>query len=168
VGHAIKPSAGELARGTSVVSTALDVRSYSNCCDGWALAFVGGAQYPAATEDRGASWHIAGPRLHIDAAQAALAVGEVGVPSRQAGLSSGRVAFFWGQDNSVVDLTVDGGTTWWRVMLPGQIEFVGNAGRTIFADAYGEMEHGGSTDVGLWQYFTTTGRRWRATSVVKP
>src|SRR5581483_9925290 len=40
-------------------------RIFTNATRGFALATAGGADYPAATTDRGKTWKTAGPALHL-------------------------------------------------------------------------------------------------------
>lgn len=97
--------------GTRVRSSQLgSTRVFVDDSHGFALASVGSAQYPAATADGGRTWRTNGPVLHEDAAQAPLAVDEVGAIDR-------RTEYFFGGGGSVVDSTGDGGRHWWRAFL---------------------------------------------------
>ncbi len=78
---------------------------------GFALANVGNAQYPAVSRDGGRTWRIDGPQVHVDAADGPEAVGYVGA-------AAPRTFFAYG--SSAVDVTTDGGTTWWEA-LPGEL-----------------------------------------------
>lgn len=109
----IRRTPGTLAPGTSVRSTAIGQRVFLNARDGFALASVGEAQYPAATVDGGKTWHTNGPALHLNAAQAPLVVVDVGAAST-------RTLFAFG-GGQVVDATGDGGKHWWRAFLGGGV-----------------------------------------------
>lgn len=103
------PRPGAVAPGTPVSSSELFTnRVFANAADGFALANVGSAQYPVRSTDGGQSWRIDGPQVHIDAADGAEGVGFVGV-------AGPRTFFAYG--SSVVDVTSDGGRTWWETFL---------------------------------------------------
>jgi hypothetical protein len=78
---------------------------------GFALANVGNAQYPAVSRDGGRTWRIDGPQVHVDAADGPEGVGYVGA-------AAPRTFFAYG--SSAVDVTTDGGATWWEA-LPGEL-----------------------------------------------
>ena len=102
--------AGTLARGTLV--SAGDVsqqRAFLGAKHGFALANVDQADYPVATSDGGKTWRTSGPAVHLDAAQAPLAVTESGAATLH--------TFFACCDAQVVDATGDGGKHWWRAFL---------------------------------------------------
>jgi hypothetical protein len=103
-----RPS-GTLAPGSSVNSSSLGQRVFVNANRGFALADVGGAQYPAASVNGGRTWKTNGPALHLNAAQAPLVVVDVGAANAHT-----FYAFGGGQ---VVDVTSDGGATWWQANL---------------------------------------------------
>ena len=66
---------GTLAAGSKVRSSAVaGQRVFTDAKHGFALASVGSADYPVATADGGKTWKTDGPALHLDAAQAPLAV----------------------------------------------------------------------------------------------
>jgi photosystem II stability/assembly factor-like uncharacterized protein len=100
---------GTLAPGTGVRASSLGQRVFPNASHGFALADVGGAQYPAATTNGGRTWKTDGPALHLNAAQAPLAVVDVGARNTR--------TFFAFGGGQVVDVTSDGGRTWWRAFL---------------------------------------------------
>jgi hypothetical protein len=149
-------------RGTLVSDADLKVRALVNGNDGWALAFLGNAQYPARTLDGGDTWRIAGPRLHRDAAQGGIGVGQISVSSPGPGGAVDPTAVAWGgvTPDGVVDVTTDGGQHWWSARLPGDVLFVGNQGRELVANVYGSVRQGNSTHTGLWAYGSKDGRRW--------
>jgi hypothetical protein len=98
-------------------------RVFINRQHGFALAGIGQAQYPAASNDGGKTWRVSGPALHLDAAQAPLVVEQVGALSQ-------RVYFAFGGE--AVDTTNDGGSRWWRAFLGGSVEaVVPSAGRLL-------------------------------------
>jgi hypothetical protein len=100
---------GTLAPGSSVRASNLGQRVFVNANRGFALADVGGAQYPAASVNGGRTWKTNGPALHLNAAQAPLVVLDVGAANAHT-----FYAFGGGQ---VVGVTSDGGATWWRANL---------------------------------------------------
>jgi hypothetical protein len=100
---------GTLAPGTSVRASSLGQRVFPNASRGFALADVGGAQYPALSVNGGRTWKTNGPALHLNAAQAPLVVVDVGATNAH--------TFFAFGGGQVVDVTSDGGTTWWRASL---------------------------------------------------
>jgi hypothetical protein len=105
----LHPRPGAVPPGTVANSSDLfSDRVFADAADGFALANHGNAQYPARSVDGGRSWEIDGPQLHVDAADGAEGVGYVGV-------SGPRTLFAYG--SSVVDVTSDGGRTWWQTYL---------------------------------------------------
>jgi hypothetical protein len=97
--------------GTIVPSSGLGQRIIINKRVRVALGSVGQAQYPAETTDGGALWKTFGPALHTNAAQAPLAVTQIGV-------ANPRTIYFYGS-GQVVDATGDGGKHWWRAFTQG-------------------------------------------------
>jgi len=69
---------GTLAPGTSVRASSLGQRVFPTASRGFALANVGGAQYPAVSVNGGRTWKTNGPALHVNAANAPLVVVDVG------------------------------------------------------------------------------------------
>ena len=131
-------------------------RAFANSRDGFAIGTPPGdlgATYPIATADGGKTWRIAGPILHIPAAQGALAVDA-------AGMSSPHVWYAWSDGNTVVDVTPDAGKHWWQAFLPGQV-------LTVYADQiqcnrlialvqpFIQRKH-----PPLWTYASATGHHW--------
>ena len=99
-----------LAPGTNVSgSKVVGQRVFVNATHGFALVDSGQAQYPAATADGGKTWKTDGPALHLDAAQAPLAVVDVGTAGRN-------TVFAWGT-GQVIDTTSDGGKHWYRALF---------------------------------------------------
>jgi photosystem II stability/assembly factor-like uncharacterized protein len=99
---------GTLAPGKVVGSSSLGQRVFVNAHDGFALAAVGQAQYPAETTDGGATWKTFGPALHVNAAQAPLSVTDLGA-------ANARTVYYYGSGQAV-DVTSNGGKTWWRAL----------------------------------------------------
>jgi len=143
---------GTLAPGTVVHSGALGQRVFTNASNGFALANVGGAQYPAATTDGGTVWKTDGPALHLDAAQAPLAVVSIGAANR-------RTIYAYGT-GQVVDVTSDGGKHWYQALFQGESMAVvpGISGHLVaFLDGNGAT----------WQYVSKNGgRSWTYDSAV--
>jgi hypothetical protein len=94
--------------GTLVRPSGLGQRVFINARIGFALGSVGQAEYPAKTTDGGAVWKTFGPALHVNAAQAPLAVTQIGV-------ANARTVYFFGS-GQVVDATGDGGKHWWQAL----------------------------------------------------
>jgi hypothetical protein len=142
---------GTLAPGTAVSSASLGQRVFTDVVHGFALANAGGAQYPAATSDGGATWRTDGPALHVNAAQAPLAVANIGAASQA------KVFAYGG--GQVIDTTRDGGQSWYRALFSGLVMAVvrGVGGRLVaFVDA--SVNGRGVT----WQYVSRDGgRTWR-------
>ena len=104
---------GTLARGRALPArTIFSTRVFHNAADGFALAHSGQADYPVMTVDGGRRWTVAGPALHVDAANAPAVVTSVGV-------AGARVAYAYGP--SVIDVTRDGGASWYQVFPAGAV-----------------------------------------------
>lgn len=144
---------GTLAPRTVVRSSTLGQRVFTNANDGFALANTGGAQYPAATTNGGKVWKTDGPALHLDAAQAPLAVTSVGAASQ-------RTIYAYGS-GQVVDVTSDGGKHWYRALFQGlSMAVVPGISRHLVAFIDGNAatfqyvsKNGGRT----WKYDTAVG-----------
>lgn len=152
-GTLITRTPGTLKSGTIVKSADLGLRVFPNAKHGFALADIGQAQYGAVTINGGKTWRVAGPALHIDAAQAPLVVEEVGAANQQ-------TFFAWG-GGQVVDVTSDAGTHWYRAILGDVVMAVVSGpakGQLVaFAQAAGDS---GSTAV-TWMYVSKAGgRQW--------
>jgi hypothetical protein len=144
-----------------VADANLSVRVFGTATDGYSLATVGSATYPARTANGGRTWTIAGPVLHAAAAQGPLAVDQIGVRGAS-------TAFAWegAAPNTVVDLTTDAGRRWRQAFFPGSVLFVGADGGQVFATVYGTVKQGSVTHTGVWVYRTANGRRWTYSSAV--
>ncbi len=145
---------GTLAPGTTVNAADLGQRVFTDTKHGFALANVGEAQYPAASIDGGTTWRTDGPALHINAAQAPLAVTDIGAASRT-------TVFAYGS-GQVIDTTSDAGKEWYGALFDGLVMAVvpGSPGRLV---AFIDASTASSSSSGVtWQYVSTDGgRRWR-------
>ena len=123
----IERPAGALRWGTVVRSATLGQRVFPDARHGFALADVGGGQYPATTSDGGTTWRVDGPPLHVNAAQAPLVVLQVGAANRH-------TFFAWGGPGGgqSVDVTSDAGKHWFRALL-------GDVVMAVVADPNGRL-----------------------------
>ncbi len=147
----IKRRSGTLKSGTAVSSHSLGQRLFTGPKNGFALADVGEAQYPAATFDGGAHWKTYGPALHINAAQAPLSVTDIGAVNR-------RVVYAYGSGQAI-DTTSDGGKHWYGALFNGEVMAVVHPiqGRLVAFIDGSSGSHGVT-----WQYVSTNGgRTWR-------
>ncbi|HZU39670.1 MAG TPA: hypothetical protein VE992_01390, partial [Solirubrobacteraceae bacterium] len=140
-----------LTRGTKVRASRLGVRTFVNARDGFALADVGQAQYPANTTDGGRTWRIDGPHFHVNAANAPNVVTGTGA-------ARSRVYFAYagpGGGQSVCTST-DGGKHWWRTYFHGEpVSLAYSGGRFITVVEVGAGRFAGyrSSDGGhTWHY----------------
>ena len=160
-GHRIRASPGSPRVGTSVRLPTNGIREFAGPRAGYALVTIGNATYPVKTVDGGRSWHVAGPRLHQNAAQ-----GGAGVGAIQA--ASASVALAWGgiTPDGVVDWTTDGGQNWFTARFPGVVLYVGTEGGTLVANVYGSFRQGTTTHSGLWAYRENAGGTWTYVSTI--
>lgn len=145
--------------GTAVRSSNLGQRVFVSSKVGFALGAVGEAQYPAETVDGGATWKTFGPALHVNAAQAPLAVTAVGAANR-------RVVYFYGSGQAV-DVTSDGGKHWYRALAPELSLAVvpGASGRLVWIVQDG-LDTPSDTAV-TWEYVSSNGGKvWRYSSAL--
>jgi hypothetical protein len=143
-----------LAPGAVVKSSQLGTRTFPTSHDGFALATINSAQYPAETTDGGATWHTDGPALHIAAAQAPLSVTD-------SGAISAKTEYAYG-GGEVVDVTSDSGKTWWSALLGDLVAAVvpGANGRLVAFVQIGLNSSG--TKAETVQYVSRDGgRTWR-------
>ena len=128
-------------------------REFSGPNEGVALASENNADYPALTTNGGRTWRIAGPPLHIDAADGAEAVSSIG-------LIAPRTFFAYG--NSVVDVTTDGGRTWWAAYLGEQVMAVVPSYRNELVAYVSESASTAHLNPAVtWQYVSRDGgRHW--------
>ena len=142
-----------LAPGSTVsASKIFGNRVFTDAKHGFALVQSGAAQYPAATTDGGKTWKRNGPALHLDAAQAPLAVIYIGAASQ-------KTIFAWGT-GQVIDTTSDGGKHWYRALFQGlPVAVVKNPQGHLVAFVDGSGNGSGTTSL---QYVSKTGgKTWR-------
>ena len=143
---------GTLQPGTHVSHADLGPREFPNSHVGFSLASVGQAQYPAETVNGGRTWRTNGPALHLNAAQAPLAVVFTGA-------SSARTFYAFG-GGQVVDATGDGGRHWWRTFLgDAPIAVVPRLGGGLVAFTQ-DANSSGSGGVTLVYVSTDGGHHW--------
>ncbi len=156
-GTLISRPAQTLAPGSTVnASKIFGHRVFNDAKHGFALVDTGGAQYPAATSDGGKTWKTDGPALHLNAAQAPLAVVYIGI----AGL---KTIFAWGT-GQVIDTTSDGGAHWYRATFNGlPVAVIRNPQGHLVAFVDGETG-GGASPV---QYVSKNGgKTWRLDNTI--
>jgi hypothetical protein len=150
---------GTLAPGARVSSADLGSRVFTDAKHGFALASVGQAQYPAATNNAGKTWKTDGPALHIDAAQAPLSVVDIGAANQ-------KTVFAYGSGQAI-DTTSNGGKQWYGALFDGLVMAVvrGSQGHLVaFVD--GSTSSVSSRGV-TWQYVSKNGgRSWRYDSTI--
>jgi hypothetical protein len=139
-------------RGTLVTPSQLvGNRVFSDAHHGFALAGVDQAQYPARTVDGGQTWLIDGPQLHVDAADAPEAVSWVGV-------AGAKRLFAYG--SSVVDVTTDGGRTWWEAFMGELVTaVVPGPGHKLLAYVEQSVSNANINPAVTWQYVSRDGGR---------
>jgi hypothetical protein len=143
---------GTLRPGTRVRSADLGAREFPNPRDGFTLASVGDAQYPAATVNGGRTWRTDGPALHLNAAQAPLSVVFTGAANAH--------TFFAFGGGQVVDATGDSGKHWWRAFLgDGVLAVVPRLGGGLVAIAQ-DATGSGSSAVTLVYVSRDGGHHW--------
>jgi hypothetical protein len=150
---------GTAKLGTAVPLSGLGQRVFINKRVGFALGGVGQAQYPAKTTDGGAVWKTFGPALHVNAAQAPLAVTEIGV-------LNARTIYFYGS-GQVVDSTGDGGKHWWRALTQELSAAVvpGFGGRLLWFTQTSAGANG--TNAVTWTYVSSNGGKvWHYTTAL--
>jgi hypothetical protein len=140
--HTAKP-------GTVVKSSALGHRVFVNNTDGFALGAIDDAQYPAKTTDGGTIWKTFGPALHVNAAQAPLAVTQVGASTKH-------TVYYYGS-GQVVDVTNDGGKQWWQALTEELSVAVvpGASGRLVWFTQV--SVNGTDANAVTWPYISTDG-----------
>jgi hypothetical protein len=129
-------------------------RVFLSADEGVALANGDNVQYPVLSTDSGRVWRIAGPPLHVDAADGPEGVGSVGI-------AGPRTFFAYG--SSVVDVTSDGGRTWWETYLGEDVVAVVTSDRNELV-AYVEQSISNQhlNPAVTWQYISSDGgRHWR-------
>jgi hypothetical protein len=133
-----------LAPGTKVSGSKISgQRVFVDATHGFALVDTGQAQYSAATADGGKTWKTDGPALHIDAAQAPLAVVDIGAAGRN-------TVFAWG-GGQVIDTTSDGGKHWYRALFTQGIPVA------VLKDLRGHLVAFVDGSATTWQYVSKDG-----------
>jgi photosystem II stability/assembly factor-like uncharacterized protein len=149
-GQQLTVGPGTVRPGTLVPARDLESRTYVDPRHGFALADYGQATYPAASTDGGRTWRTSGPALVVHAAQAPLEVDELAV------LSTSR--YFASGNSQAVDVTADGGRSWYRTLFPGELVAVAWRATGLTAVVAGGT---GATPTN-WVYVSKDGgRRWR-------
>jgi hypothetical protein len=146
---------GALRSGTRVGSDFSGTRAFVDPKDGFAIGTPPRTAdtYPLATVDGGKSWHVAGPVLHIPAAQAPVGVA-------QAGMITPRVWYACCGLNTVVDVTPDAGRHWWQAFLPGEVLAV-YPGPSVCGRLIAVVQpFSKGKPPPLWTYASSSGRRW--------
>lgn len=158
----IAKPAGALKSGTVVASKNLGTRVFSNAQHGFALADVDQGQYPAVTINAGKTWKVAGPPLHVNAAQAPLVVTQIGAASQ-------KKLFAWGGPGGgqSVDVTPDAGKHWYRAILGDVVmAIVSGPGGQLVAFVQVAADTSGITAAN-WVYVSTDGgRHWHYNTTV--
>jgi hypothetical protein len=150
-GQVIKVRSGTQRPGTVLKSSMIfSTRVYSSDRHGFALANANSADYPVLTTNGGATWKIAGPALHVDAANAPATVASVGVSGAQTDYAYG---------SGAIDVTGNGGATWYQVFPEGNVTAVVTGAHGLAAYVQALNAQGIAT--GVYQYVSTDGgRRW--------
>ncbi len=153
----ISRPAHTLAPGSTVsASKIFGHRVFNDAKHGFALVDTGQAQYPAATSDGGKTWKTDGPALHLNAAQAPLAVIYIGIAGQ-------KTIFAWGT-GQVIDSTSDGGQHWYRAVFFGlPVAVIRNPQGHLVAFVDGETNGSNAT----LQYVSKNGgRTWRLDNTI--
>jgi BNR/Asp-box repeat len=131
-------------------------RVFNDAKHGFALVDTGQAQYPAVTVDGGKTWKTDGPALHLNAAQAPLAVIYIGIAGQ-------KTIFAWGT-GQVIDTTSDGGQHWYRSLFFGlPVAVIRNPQGHLVAFVDGETSGSASP----LQYVSTNGgKTWRLDNTI--
>jgi hypothetical protein len=157
--HKITRQSGTLKPGSSVSSSSLGPRTFVSDNDGFALADTQQAQYPAGTTDGGRTWKTIGPALHADALQAPLSVEFLSAANK-------KTVFAYG-GGQAVDVTGDGGKTWWRAFLGDDVTAVvpGSGHRLV---AFAQALNGSSgVNAVTWEYVSTDGgQHWHFSTAI--
>jgi hypothetical protein len=146
-----------LAPGTTVsASKIFGNRVFTGAQRGFALVNTGEAQYPATTVNGGKTWKTDGPALHLNAAQAPLAVIYIGA-------AGPKTIFAWGT-GQVIDTTSDGGQHWYRALFFGlPVAVVRNPQGHLVAFVDGET----SSSKSSLQYVSKNGgKTWRLDNTI--
>ena len=139
------PTIATLAVGTPVNPAGLGVRTFVSSTHGFALWMDLRHTYPTVTTDGGRTWRIDGPVFHLAAAQASLAVSEMGAVQPD-------TAFSWGPVASVVYTTTDGGVHWWAASLgDGTLALAGNVTGVLTAVVASDYASDGTYKTEVYQ-----------------
>ena len=149
-GTVIKAKPNTLKPGSKVPGNG--IRVFVSAKTGWELAAGKQAQYAAVTTDGGKTWRTASPALHVNAAQAPLAVTQIGA-------TSAKVAYAFGS-GQVADVTSDGGKHWYQALFNGTVmAVVPGIGKQLVAFVDGSTSSGPT-----WQYVSKNGgKTWKLT-----
>jgi hypothetical protein len=146
-----------LAPGSTVsASKIFGNRVFTGAQRGFALVDTGQAQYPTVTVNGGKTWKTNGPALHLNAAQAPLAVIYIGA-------AGPKTIFAWGT-GQVIDTTSDGGQHWYRATFFGlPVAVVRNPQGHLVAFVDGETNASNSS----LQYVSKNGgKTWRLDNTI--
>jgi len=156
-GSLLKRPSGTLAPGTTVAASEIyGNRVFIDANRGYALVQHGQAQYPAATTDGGKTWKTNGPALHVNAAQAPLAVAFIGAGGT-------KKIFAWG-GGQVIDATPDGGAHWYRATFTGlPVAALKNPNGHLVAFVDGQT---GSNSVATQYVSKDGGKTWRLDNTI--
>jgi hypothetical protein len=159
-GSLIKRPTGTLAPGTTVAASKIfGNRVFVDANHGYALVNTGQAQYPAATTDGGKTWKTNGPALHLNAAQAPLAVVDIGAGGT-------KKIFAWGS-GQVIDATPNGGKQWYRALFNGlPVAVVKNPQGHLVAFVDGQTSGGGGSSVATQYVSKDGGKSWHLDNTV--
>lgn len=156
-GTLMKTRSGTLKPGSKVNASKVgSPRLFFNSNKGFGMAQVKSAQYPVATTDGGKTWKTNGPFLHLNAAQAPLAVTNIGVGNQKT-----MYACCGGQ---VVDATGDGGKHWYQAFLGDTVLSViapGNGKRLVAV-----AQTGSNKATNLVYVSTDGGHHWKLNTKV--
>ncbi len=149
-----------LAPGSTVAASKIfGNRVFTGAKRGFALVDGGQAQYPAVTTDGGTTWKTNGPALHLDAAQAPLAVIYIGA-------AGPKTIFAWGT-GQVIDTTSDGGKQWYRALFFGlPVAVVRNPQGHLVAFVDGETGGSGSSGATLQYVSKNGGKTWHLDATI--
>jgi len=117
---------------------------------GFALANYGAADYPVETTDGGKTRRIDGPWFSAEIADGAWGVGYVGVAGPRS---------FFAYGSSAVDVTTDGGRTWWACLLGESVQAVVAGGGPDDLIAYVQDQAGQGNAAVTSQYVSDNGGR---------
>jgi BNR/Asp-box repeat len=156
-GTLINRAANTLAPGTTVAASEVyGNRVFIDANRGYALVQNGQAQYPAATTDGGKTWKTNGPALHVNAAQAPLAVAFIGAGGT-------KKIFAWG-GGQVIDATPDGGAHWYRATFTGlPVAVLKNPNGRLVAFVDGQT---GSSSVATQYVSKNGGKTWKLDNTI--